>query len=89
MYDRAVSYTHLDVYKRQILYQGSTTALAFNCLYNGFKGTFESEFLTSLLNRGGITTVSYTHLDVYKRQTLLSVILSFVNKHLRNAFSLK
>lgn len=38
-----------------ILYQGSTTALAFNCLYNGFKGTFESEFLTFLLNRGGIT----------------------------------
>ena len=102
----AVSYTHLDVYKRQVLYfeirffdkpQNDNT----NCMkdYNEINIVLKN-FLNSLkeLNRLGVTTnkkdftsqigewlvselfegklaesavqpVSYTHLDVYKRQT--------------------
>ena len=56
-----VSYTHLDVYKRQ-------------CLIHSYADRFTPATLT--IWRGGktrdiaVTPVSYTHLDVYKRQAL-------------------
>ena len=48
-----VSYTHLDVYKRQVFPEGSFERA----------GHFEDGKANGI-----ITTVSYTHLDVYKRQ---------------------
>ena len=70
-----VSYTHLDVYKRQD--QGGVAKRADNREI-GFVlpvGTLES--LPAHLRRPGFAgdsfqAVSYTHLDVYKRQTLPS-----------------
>ena len=55
----AVSYTHLDVYKRQIM--GKTT-IEENLMKNGFH--LSTVVGTSMM------PVSYTHLDVYKRQVL-------------------
>ena len=52
---KTVSYTHLDVYKRQSVF----------CSQN--LGAGQSDRIKKGL-RCGITAVSYTHLDVYKRQ---------------------
>ena len=54
-----VSYTHLDVYKRQ----------AFNCNAASFSSTFWaiSSFIWESF-WASPSSVSYTHLDVYKRQ---------------------
>ena len=69
-----VSYTNLDVYKRQLSYwnQEIKTAM-YNALFRS-----RSRYATILwpalfginkrLNIPGTTAVSYTHLDVYKRQ---------------------
>ena len=58
----AVSYTHLDVYKRQavrtLMKLNGSTAVDFSAL--------DAEF--SALQSGSAEPVSYTHLDVYKRQ---------------------
>ena len=63
-----VSYTHLDVYKRQVLEgrgdmmtAGSPYAVLGDLLRRRCKLSHSSE-----------APVSYTHLDVYKRQPLLS-----------------
>ena len=64
-----VSYTHLDVYKRQVV--GVVYAPYLNELFTATKGggaflqyaSREPERL-----RVGQKPVSYTHLDVYKRQ---------------------
>ena len=71
-YLRAVSYTHLDVYKRQILLRAGRNILRGQ--------VFDENFLMSLATLGAFAigeypeavavTVSYTHLDVYKRQGL-------------------
>ena len=59
----AVSYTHLDVYKRQSQYQVRGGNYDENLVYvNDF------EIYRPQLVRSG--PVSYTHLDVYKRQFL-------------------
>ena len=55
----AVSYTHLDVYKRQAL-AGIPLGLVIGVLI-GFIGCPDGFRLKT-------TAVSYTHLDVYKRQ---------------------
>ncbi|MFR6334435.1 MAG: Na+/H+ antiporter NhaC family protein, partial [Eisenbergiella sp.] len=47
-----------------IFYQGSPSAAAFNCLYNGFNREFDNSFLTSLLNRGGITSMLSTSMNI-------------------------
>lgn len=47
-----------------VIYQGSATGAAFNSLYNGFSGTFESDFLASLLNRGGIVSMLSTCMTI-------------------------
>ena len=61
----AVSYTHLDVYKRQLKERGMrkedlrlAAGLTTNMIANMGKGK----------NISMETPVSYTHLDVYKRQ---------------------
>ena len=48
-----VSYTHLDVYKRQVLEQPEIVASIIDFVSH---------------QNGGAAPVSYTHLDVYKRQ---------------------
>ena len=65
----AVSYTHLDVYKRQ----GITS---FE-MAPQFVSADDRTFLDSVIQNGyaftdryDLATVSYTHLDVYKRQQL-------------------
>ena len=70
---RSVSYTHLDVYKRQgiacTILLGMVALAVFIFIKIGIKLSplqyleqepFETEY--------GVTAVSYTHLDVYKRQ---------------------
>ena len=61
----AVSYTHLDVYKRQILYMANNNEIerrrTFAIIAHPDAGK------TSLTEK----PVSYTHLDVYKRQVYL------------------
>ena len=61
LYDTAVSYTHLDVYKRQAYTQEET-------IQNLVKS--QGEISDCHIERYGnvIYPVSYTHLDVYKRQ---------------------
>ena len=57
----AVSYTHLDVYKRQEdAWEGITAPILDKYNENG-KVTVKGEFYS-------FNAVSYTHLDVYKRQ---------------------
>ena len=53
-----VSYTHLDVYKRQVI---ANPTLAVN---------HDSSETGHIIFIGTLGPVSYTHLDVYKRQTL-------------------
>ena len=68
---RPVSYTHLDVYKRQVVrlvapfQQGKEPNMEFireDCIY--------ARQSVDRKDSISIETVSYTHLDVYKRQQL-------------------
>ena len=88
--NESVSYTHLDVYKRQVIDQRITKADERCSQTEREVHSFQSEFNTKVTdieekqkeereewekvqNRftekcDGIEAVSYTHLDVYKRQ---------------------
>ena len=55
-----VSYTHLDVYKRQ--------GVALVMENQQLKGIITDGDVRRALTANGADTVSYTHLDVYKRQ---------------------
>ena len=62
-----VSYTHLDVYKRQ-MYQN-----ILKKEYADVKNSYTDYYRVAELNRllvNSLPAVSYTHLDVYKRQIL-------------------
>ena len=64
---RAVSYTHLDVYKRQ---DGSWDSAKARFVTGDFNGDSLSD-VVGVYEYPGYNpsiTVSYTHLDVYKRQ---------------------
>ena len=65
---KAVSYTHLDVYKRQD--DGGGKAEDNGTGRNGRRGYGQGRAGPSVLPpfRRGLDPVSYTHLDVYKRQ---------------------
>ena len=58
-----VSYTHLDVYKRQIT--SSVSLSEFDVLGNLYVQ------VSTVSSQTGVASVSYTHLDVYKRQGLV------------------
>ena len=58
-----VSYTHLDVYKRQVTYRFQPTGFCIGIM----KLQIIEPPYTKQGNKCG-KTVSYTHLDVYKRQ---------------------
>ena len=60
----AVSYTHLDVYKRQ----GLDAAMEWQSEEFQKRSDITCVFNSNISD---ITAVSYTHLDVYKRQVLL------------------
>ena len=69
----SVSYTHLDVYKRQSVYRASMGAFSrsTNPLGN-WDNMYDKIQSINLFMEKGVTddvTVSYTHLDVYKRQS--------------------
>ena len=56
----AVSYTHLDVYKRQ--------GEIFEAVWNYKTINIVNKFIATYKNSDNEGAVSYTHLDVYKRQ---------------------
>ena len=62
---RSVSYTHLDVYKRQAQYAGGDPA--------GAVDTYTAIIDYDKKAADAYYPVSYTHLDVYKRQTIEDV----------------
>ena len=79
---RAVSYTHLDVYKRQVEY-GDKDEVQTNVEDGGYGKRLQRhagdadgaedrglgrEILSLFNSDPNIVSVSYTHLDVYKRQ---------------------
>ena len=67
-----VSYTHLDVYKRQFSSVARRTASTIACILSvmPIPGRYPSAaaFMQAQLISVKMLTVSYTHLDVYKRQ---------------------
>ena len=73
-----VSYTHLDVYKRQEIYRRGLycrlSADAGGPCEDGRRGRVSSLYSEYLRKRA----VSYTHLDVYKRQVLFCVADGYV-----------
>ena len=76
MYDIAVSYTHLDVYKRQLVIPPLVQNLcAFLRLTDGIQHIAVALAVHCLLKSlDGEAPVSYTHLDVYKRQLMVRII---------------
>ena len=66
-YMDTVSYTHLDVYKRQPYVWGGASPSGFDC--SGLV-----KYCYGISQRTTYTHVSYTHLDVYKRQILHSML---------------
>ena len=77
---QSVSYTHLDVYKRQLLYRIRCNGIFPSLIpvYTEPDGVYPFYFIVVRLGKfhfvlrgnhpGAIIPVSYTHLDVYKRQ---------------------
>ena len=67
----SVSYTHLDVYKRQVLEISAVSATFFqnfSSFWTGLGSCFRSFMDYSYPRPVSYQPVSYTHLDVYKRQ---------------------
>ena len=70
---RAVSYTHLDVYKRQIQsYEMFQDTPLVDASANGHLDVVQ------LLLENGADPVSYTHLDVYKRQLYVFICITSI-----------
>ena len=67
---RAVSYTHLDVYKRQPSNYYLTTVLSLSLqnIINNINNFMSLYFIITSNSNLWVSSVSYTHLDVYKRQ---------------------
>ena len=67
-----VSYTHLDVYKRQVWNLKKPVLVVKNLIYDVIIGTDTIKKINAIIdfknNKLICTAVSYTHLDVYKRQ---------------------
>ena len=74
IWEWSVSYTHLDVYKRQVIL--SAVSRAEMEKYNVLP-----KHLDGIVNQLRVTkdiTVSYTHLDVYKRQLSPAKVISVI-----------
>lgn len=80
-----------------IVYQRQDPSAAFNSLYNGFKGTFDDPFLTTLLNRGGITSMLGTSMTMIfcvgiggmmKEMGVIHVVVGKLSQLIRSTFSL-
>ena len=66
----AVSYTHLDVYKRQVLvYPELTVCVCAPAL--DVLPLWVWLGISAVASAAVVSPVSYTHLDVYKRQTMM------------------
>ena len=65
----AVSYTHLDVYKRQVV-------ATVGCMVHPINGDAFEIKKAKIRGEESEGTVSYTHLDVYKRQEYGFLLLS-------------
>ena len=78
----AVSYTHLDVYKRQIIRAAARTVHLI---------IFHKQILSLFRKVFPFIPVSYTHLDVYKRQvqqvSYYYSIVFFIGKSIRIIFA--
>ena len=71
-----VSYTHLDVYKRQLneIYEAGKIPIIV-----GGTGFYIQALLYDIdFTEQDVDAVSYTHLDVYKRQALSSYVSCFL-----------
>ena len=72
----AVSYTHLDVYKRQVGALARLMSQAMRRLAGCIsKNGCTVIFINQLRQKIGVMSVSYTHLDVYKRQDVHEPII--------------
>ena len=77
-----VSYTHLDVYKRQAFLSSLLQLSPKRVVYISCNPVTQARDLKSLTSHGyRVEPVSYTHLDVYKRQVHL---IPAINKFLVN-----
>ena len=76
----AVSYTHLDVYKRQKLLWMAGAAKRHYSTGSIKSGSFRSLCEKNCLHRRKPDPVSYTHLDVYKRQRFWRKITTVFRK---------
>ena len=77
--DGSVSYTHLDVYKRQTLYISAATGQGLPELANAIEEILRNQ---KSYIRHTFASVSYTHLDVYKRQLTPRAMHSGQTRHL-------
>ena len=80
----AVSCTHLDVYKRQVLCQNH---VPFAWGKDAAEAVHNAVVLEEVAKMARLTAVSYTHLDVYKRQSLHRWMRLTWIKKLMKAFS--
>ena len=64
----AVSYTHLDVYKRQIWGNSALMVSMVNISSDRIASAFSNFRIAQVSDLHNAESVSYTHLDVYKRQ---------------------
>ena len=80
-----------------ILYQGFAPSVALSSFWDGFKGSFENEFLVSLLNRGGVSSMIGTAMTMLlccgiggmlKEMGVIHVIVASLSNLIRSAFSL-
>ena len=76
-----VSYTHLDVYKRQ-----EVVIDRWIIGENATESRMQKSLKTALQMGDGVVTVSYTHLDVYKRQIIMMPLNYFSHKNFRLSF---
>ena len=95
----SVSYTHLDVYKRQGAHYGAYAPLGYVkdpdkkghlLIDTETRWIVEKIFDLAVHGRGAasITPVSYTHLDVYKRQSLgLCGVIFFLAASYQSSFN--
>ena len=88
-----VSYTHLDVYKRQDMHVGDGNWGNRNYYASKVAGSYtqacETKASPSRTVGYGSEAVSYTHLDVYKRQVETYAVLGLLASVLMIMFAVK